>query len=312
MKKTALVTGANTGMGKETARELARAGLRVVMTSRRREPGEAALREIAAETGNRDIHLMLLDLSSQAAIREFARELQARFDRLDILVNNAGVSVTEPALTPEGIEWTVGVNAFGPFLLTQLLLDLLKRSAPSRIVTVASGMHAISRLSLDRYGEGAARGTEGTARGTEGAARGTEGAARGTEVTSPGSKGTWSGNMAYADSKLMNILFTYELARRLEGSGVTATCAQPGLVNSEFFRNQKKMPFMLTLMLRLIGKTPAEGARTAVHLALSPDVEGQSGVCYDNLKPVRTSARSRDADLARRFWDLAERLTGTA
>lgn len=305
MKKTALVTGANTGMGKETARELARAGLRVVMTSRRREPGEVALREIAAETGNRDIHLMMLDLSSQAAIREFAREFQARFDTLDILVNNAGVSVTEPAFTPERIEWTVGVNAFGPFLLTQLLLDLLKRSAPSRIVTVASGMHAISRLSLDRYGEGAARGTEG-------AARGTEGAARGTEVTSPGSKGTWSGNMAYADSKLMNILFTYELARRLEGSGVTATCAQPGLVNSEFFRNQKKMPFMLTLMLRLIGKTPAEGARTAVHLALSPDVEGQSGVCYDNLKPVRTSARSRDADLARRFWDLAERLTGTA
>ena len=305
MKKTALVTGANTGMGKETARELARAGLRVVMTSRRREPGEAALREIAAETGNRDIHLMLLDLSSQAAIREFARELQARFDTLDILVNNAGVSVTEPALTPEGIEWTVGVNAFGPFLLTQLLLDLLKRSAPSRIVTVASGMHAISRLSLDRYGEGAARGTEGTAQGTEGAARG-------TEVTSPGSKGTWSGNMAYADSKLMNILFTYELARRLEGTGVTATCAQPGLVNSEFFRNQKRMPFMLRLMLRLIGKTPAEGARTAVYLALSPEVEGQSGVCWDNLKPARTSARSRDADLARRFWDLAERLTGTA
>jgi NAD(P)-dependent dehydrogenase (short-subunit alcohol dehydrogenase family) len=298
MKKTALVTGANTGMGKETARELARAGLRVVMTSRRQEPGEAALREIAAETGNRDLHLMVLDLSSQAAIREFAREFLARFDRLDILVNNAGVSVTEPALTPDGIEWTVGVNAFGPFLLTQLLLDLLKRSAPSRIVTVASGMHAISRLSLDQYEKSAEPGTSGDA------SPGTGGAASGV-------KGAWSGNAAYADSKLMNILFTYELSRRLAGTGVTATCAQPGLVNSEFFRNQKKMPFMLTLMLRLIGKTPAEGARTAVYLALSPDVEGQSGVCYDNLKPARTSSRSRDPGLARRFWDLAERLTGT-
>lgn len=290
MKKTALVTGANTGMGKETARELARAGLRVVMTSRRRGPGEAALHEIAAETGNQDLHLMLLDLSSQAAIREFAREFLARFDRLDILVNNAGVSVTEPALTPDGIEWTVGVNAFGPFLLTQLLLDLLKRSAPSRIVTVASGMHAISRLSLDRYEKSAEPGTAGA---------------------DSGAKGAWSGNRAYADSKLMNILFTYELSRRLAGTGVTATCAQPGLVNSEFFRNQKRMPFMLTLMLRLIGKTSAEGARTAVYLAMSSHVEGQSGVCYDNLKPARTSSRSRDPDLARRFWDLAERLTGT-
>jgi NAD(P)-dependent dehydrogenase (short-subunit alcohol dehydrogenase family) len=185
-------------------------------------------------------------------------------------------------MTPDGIEWTVGVNAFGPFLLTILLLDLMKRSAPSRIVTVASGMHAISRLSLEHYGKGGA----------------------------PGSRGAWSGNKAYADSKLMNILFTYELARRLQGTGVTATCAQPGLVNSEFFRNQRNMPFMLKLMLRLIGKTPAEGARTAVYLALSPEVERASGVCYDRLRPVRTSSRARDPDLAREFWVLAERLTG--
>jgi len=281
-KKTALITGANTGMGKETARELAKAGLRLIMTSRARESGEAAVREIAAETGNADIELMLLDLASQRSIRDFALEFQKRFDRLDILVNNAGVSIVDPALTPDGLEWTVGVNAFGPFLLTNLLLDLLKRSAPSRIVTVASGMHAISRLSLDQYEKG----------------------------VPPGSRGVWSGNKAYADSKLMNILFTYELSRRLAGTRVTATCAQPGLVNSEFFRNQKRMPFMLKVMKRLIGKTPAEGARTAVYLALSPEVEGQTGVCYDDMRPARTSSRSYDTELARRFWELAERVTG--
>ena len=286
--KTALVTGANTGMGKETARELAKAGLRVVMTSRSPESGQAALREIEGQTGNSDLHLLSLDLSSQESIRKSAREFLERFDRLDILVNNAGVSITQPALTKDGIEWTVGVNAFGPFLLTMLLLDLMKRSAHSRIVNVGSGMHVISRLSLDRY-EKAVRHGE---RGTWSASR------------------AWSGNRAYADSKLMNILFTYELARRLAGTGVTATCAQPGMVRSDFFRNQGKMPFMLKLTLRLIGKTPHEGARTAVHLALSSDVEGQSGVCYDNLRPTRTSARSRDPELARKFWDLAERMTG--
>lgn len=291
--KTALVTGANTGMGKETARELAKAGLRVVMTSRSPESGQAALREIEGQTGNSDLHLLSLDLSSQESIRKSAREFLERFDRLDILVNNAGVSITQPALTKDGIEWTVGVNAFGPFLLTMLLLDLMKRSAPSRIVNVGSGMHVISRLSLDRY-EKAVRHGE---RGTWSASRAWSGSR------------TWSGNRAYADSKLMNILFTYELARRLAGTGVTATCAQPGMVRSDFFRNQGKMPFMLKLTLRLIGKTPHEGARTAVHLALSSDVEGQSGVCYDNLRPTRTSARSRDPELARKFWDLAERMT---
>lgn len=286
--KTALVTGANTGMGKETARELAKAGLRVVMTSRSPESGQAALREIEGQTGNSDLHLLSLDLSSQESIRKSAREFLERFDRLDILVNNAGVSITQPALTKDGIEWTVGVNAFGPFLLTRLLLDLMKRSAPSRIVNVGSGMHVISRLSLDRYEKAVRHGERGTWSGSR----------------------AWSGNRAYADSKLMNILFTYELARRLAGTGVTATCAQPGMVRSDFFRNQGKMPFMLKLTLRLIGKTPHEGARTAVHLALSSDVEGQSGVCYDNLRPTRTSARSRDPELARKFWDLAERMTG--
>lgn len=293
--KTALVTGANTGMGKETARELAKAGLRVVMTSRSPESGQAALREIEGQTGNSDLHLLPLDLSSQESIRQSAREFLERFDRLDILVNNAGVSITQPALTKDGIEWTVGVNAFGPFLLTMLLLDLMKRSAPSRIVNVGSGMHAISRLSLDRYEKGVPPGAKGARRSEKGAWSGSR---------------AWSGNRAYADSKLMNILFTYELARRLAGTGVTATCAQPGMVRSDFFRNQGKMPFMLKLTLRLIGKTPHEGARTAVHLALSSDVEGQSGVCYDNLRPTRTSARSRDPELARKFWDLAERMTG--
>jgi retinol dehydrogenase-14 len=195
-----------------------------------------------------------------------------------------GVSLVDPAVTPDGIEWTVGVNAFGPFLLTNLLLDLLKRSAPSRIVMVSSGMHAMSRLSLEEYEKG----------------------------VPPGARGRWSGNRAYADSKLMDVLFTYELCRRLAGTRVTATCAQPGLVNSEFFRNHRTIPFMLKVVKRLIGKTPAEGARTAVYLALSPEVEGVTGACYDNLRPVRTSSRSYDTELARRFWELAERLTRPA
>jgi retinol dehydrogenase-12 len=284
MQKTALVTGANTGMGKETARELARAGMRVIMTSRDMAKGESARSDIMRDTGNPEVHLMRLDLSSQRSIRDFAREFSARYDRLDVLVNNAGVSLVEPARTEDEIEWTVGVNHFGHFLLTHLLLDLLRRSAPSRIVVVGSGMHGMSRLSLDEYARGAV----------------------------PGSKGKWSGSRAYADSKLMNTLFTFELSRRLAGTGVTVTCAQPGLVNSEFFRNYRKIPFMLKVVQKLIGKSPAQGAATAVFLARSPEVEGITGACYENLKPARTSARSRDPELTERLWELSEQLTSLA
>jgi NAD(P)-dependent dehydrogenase (short-subunit alcohol dehydrogenase family) len=275
MKKTAIVTGANTGMGKETARELARLGMKVIMACRNREKGEAARKEIVAETGNQDVQVMLLDLASRDSIRGFVREYEQRNERLDVLVNNAGVSLRERTET-DGVETTIATNHIGPFLLTILLVDLLKRSRPARVVVVASMVHRNARFDPEDFDGKRAR----------------------------------TGYGAYANSKLLNILFSFELARRLAGTGVTVTCLNPGLVNSEFFRNYKRIPFMLRLVKRLIGKTPAEGARTAVWLASAADAEGVTGKYFENRAEAIASPVARDEALGRKVWDLSERLAG--
>jgi retinol dehydrogenase-12 len=275
MKKTAIVTGANTGMGKETARELARLGMKVIMACRNREKGEAARKEIVAETGNQDVQVMLLDLASRDSIRGFVREYTQRNERLDVLVNNAGVSLRERTET-DGVETTIATNHIGPFLLTILLVDLLKRSRPARVVLVASMVHRNARFDPEDFG----------------------------------GKRAWTGYGAYANSKLLNILFSFELARRLAGTGVTVTCLNPGLVNSEFFRNYRRIPFMLRVVKRLIGKTPAEGARTAVWLASAADAEGITGKYFENRAEAAASPVARDEALARKVWDLSERLAG--
>jgi NAD(P)-dependent dehydrogenase (short-subunit alcohol dehydrogenase family) len=249
MSKTAIVTGANTGMGKETARDLARKGMVVVMACRNLEKGEAARAEIMADTGASGMEVVHLDLASKASIRAFVNEFTRRHERLDVLVNNGGVSLTE-FTTSEGIETTIATNHLGPFLLTNLLLPALKASAPSRVVTVSSVMHKRARFDLADF---------------------------------DGSK-HWSSYFAYNNSKLLNVLFTMELARRCAGTGVTVNCLNPGLVNSDFFRYYARLPLPLRIVKGLLGTTPAAGART--------------------------SAAAQDAELACKVWEVSARLTG--
>jgi NAD(P)-dependent dehydrogenase (short-subunit alcohol dehydrogenase family) len=274
--KTAVVTGANTGIGKEIARGLARKGMRVIMACRDADKAEAARAEIAHDTGNTALEVVRLELSSLEEVRRSVVEISRRADKLDVLVNNAGVSIGDRRLTPDGIEWDLGVNHVGPFLLTSLLLDLMKRSSPSRIVIVASSVHRRARLDFD----------------------------------DPQTEKGWTRFGAYATSKLHNVLFSYELARRLAGTGVTVTCMNPGLVRSELYRSFTTQPLVFRLLLKLIGKSPEKGAQTAVLLAADASVEGVTGVYYDNLKPVRSSPVTYEEAAARRSWEMTERLAG--
>ncbi|HKP13134.1 MAG TPA: SDR family oxidoreductase [Blastocatellia bacterium] len=270
--KVCVVTGANSGIGKVTALELARRGARVVMVCRDRARGEAALTEIKQATGNDQLELMLCDLSSQADIRRFADEFKATHDRLDVLVNNAGVYLRKRETTVAGIETTFAVNHLAYFLLTDLLLDLLKRSAPSRIVNVSSGAHTSGHINFDDLqGERA-----------------------------------YGGVKAYCHSKLANILFTRELARRLAGTNVTANCLHPGAVATGIFR---ALPKPLEAIIKLLTMSPEKGAQTSVYLATSPAVEGVTGKYFVRCKEAQPSAEARDDAVAERLWAESVRLT---
>ncbi len=213
-EKIIMVTGANSGIGKEAVLQLAERGARVVMVCRNRERGEPALAEIKAKSGNDTLELMTADFESQQQIRDLADEYKRTHDRLDVLVNNAGLYLSKRHETEDGIEATWAVNHLAPFLLTNLLLDVIKGSAPARIVTVASDAHRAGTLDFDDL-----------------------------EMKE---KYRWIA--AYAQSKLANVLFTYELARRLEGSGVTATCMHPGTVATGIWNRNKNV---LNALLRL-------------------------------------------------------------
>src|SRR5581483_7870588 len=217
--KVCIVTGANSGIGRITALELARLGAQVVMVCRDRARGEAALAEIKQATGNNQVELMLCDLSSQADIRRFADEFKATHARLDVLVNNAGVYQRKRATTVDGLEATFAVNHLGYFLLTNLLLDVLKQSAPSRIINVASGAHASGHINFDDL--------QGERQ--------------------------YKGVRAYCHSKLANILFTLELARRLAGTGITANSLHPGAVATGIFR---ALPKPLEALIKLLTMSP--------------------------------------------------------
>jgi NAD(P)-dependent dehydrogenase (short-subunit alcohol dehydrogenase family) len=271
--RTCLVTGANSGIGRETARGLARLGARVVMACRDRERGETARREIAAGTGNGDVELLLVDLSSQAAIRGFAAEVHHRCPALHVLVNNAGTWSERRRTSPDGIELTWATNQLGYFLLTELLLDRLKASAPARVVSVASRL--ARDLDLDDVQFEHRR---------------------------------YAGVAAYAQSKQANRMWTWALARRLEGTGVTANALHPGGVNTALFgKGGGVRSLVATVGARLFGKPAAEGADTAVYLAASPEVEGRSGGYWIDRRERR--CRYRDPEQEERLFSLCERLT---
>jgi NAD(P)-dependent dehydrogenase (short-subunit alcohol dehydrogenase family) len=273
--QTCVVTGASGGIGRETARALAGRGARVVLVCRDQVKGEAARADIAA--GGGEVDLELCDLSSQASIRELAGRLQRGHARIDVLVNNAGLILPTRSTTVDGFETTFATNHLGYFLLTTLLLDLLRASAPARVVNVSSEAHRGATLDFD-------------------------------DLQSERSYSSWT---AYGRSKLANIYFTYELAERLRGSGVTANCLHPGVVASGFGRGKPGIMRWAVTIARPFMINEAKGAATSIYLASSPEVEGVTGKYFAREREKRSSAVSYDVGARRRLWEASEALTAT-
>lgn len=274
--RVCLVTGANAGIGYETALGLAHQGATMVLVARDRAKGEEAKRRIEQTTGNPSIDLLIADLAVMDSVRGLAQAFTERHDRLHVLVNNAGLVLSKREVTADGFERTFATNHLSMFLLTRLLLDTLRASAPARIVNVASEAHRSGRLDLD-------------------------------DLQSERSYSTFR---VYGTTKLQNILFTTELARRLEGSGVTANALHPGLVRSNFGRNNRGPMRLVMPVLQRFAITPEQGAQTSLYLATSPDVEGVSGRYFDKSAPREPAPAAQDADAARRLWEVSERLVG--
>jgi NAD(P)-dependent dehydrogenase (short-subunit alcohol dehydrogenase family) len=275
--RVCVITGATSGIGRAAASELAALGARVVIVARDPVRGAAVRDEISRENGNHEVALEVADLKSQRQIRDLAQRLLATLPEIHVLVNNAGLALAERRLTEDGLEETFAVNHLAPFLLTSLLLDRLRGSSPARVVTVASAAHRGAVIPFDDLN---------------------------------GERG-FSGWLAYGWTKLANILFTAELARRLDGSGVTATCLHPGVVATGFGREG---PLLIREFQRWVGRLllldPQRGADTLVWLATSPEVEGASGGYYAKRRLATPSQAARDAAAARRLWQESERLTG--
>jgi NAD(P)-dependent dehydrogenase (short-subunit alcohol dehydrogenase family) len=271
--KTCLITGGNSGIGKATGLGLSRMGANVVIVSRSKEKGEAALTDIVAKSGNRNVGLMLADMSSQNSIRRLASDFKARHKKLHLLVNNAGVYLTRRTTTVDGLESTFATNHLGPFLLTNLLLDLLKASAPSRIVNVTSDAHNGAKVNFeDLQGEK-----------------------------------KFSGWQAYGQSKLAMILFTHQLATRLDGTGVTVNSAHPGVVRTNFANNNGLVTFGFRL-LRPFFISPKTAAKRILYVATSPDLEGVNGKYFTKMHAAKSSQESYDDDSAKRLWQMSEQL----
>ena len=270
-ERICLITGASAGIGEATARELARRGATAVLVCRSRERGEAARAEIRRTTGNDSVYLLLADLSAQRRIRRLADEFRERYGRLHVLVNNAGLYTRRRSITEDGMETQFAVNHLAPFLLTRLLLDVLKSSAPSRVVTVSSEAHRRGRIDFDDLqGERDYRGLR-----------------------------------AYSQSKLANILFTRELDRRLKGSGVTANALHPGVVATKLLFGG----WAFMRLLKPLLKRPEEGARTSLHLATAPELEGVSGKYFKREVEIEPAPQARDPQTARRLWEVSAQLT---
>jgi len=274
-----LVTGGTGGIGNATATGLAALGARVGITGRDQARTEAAAAGIRAAAGCPVVDTFAADLSVQAGVRRLAAQVLDTYPRLDVLVNNAGGFWAHRHVTADGLEHTFALNHLAPFLLTSLLLDRLTASAPARIVTVSSGAHARARIDFDDLqGEQA-----------------------------------YSGQRAYSQSKLANVMFTYELARRLDGTGVTATVLHPGVVRTSFgAEDQAAYLAAMIGVARVFMKTPAQGASTPVYLASSPQVEGITGRYFVNRKPKTSSKASYDTAAAARLWQISADLTATA
>ena len=275
--KCVLITGGSAGIGKATALGLAALGARVAITGRDRARAEVAAVEIRTATDNPDVDAFGADLSSQAEVRRLAAEVLDTYSRLDVLVNNVGGYWASRHVTADGLEHTFAVNHLAAFLLTELLLDRLKASSPARIVTVSSNAQSLGKIDFEDL--------QGERR--------------------------YSGQEAYSQSKLASVMFTYELARRLAGTGVTANVLHPGVVNSGFGAEDPSRIFKFLVPLwRPFMKTPQQGATTSIYLASSPEVEGVTGGYFANGQPRTANKASHDCAAAARLWQVSSRLVG--
>jgi NAD(P)-dependent dehydrogenase (short-subunit alcohol dehydrogenase family) len=275
--KRVLITGATNGIGLAAAQELARRGASLAMVAREEAKGRASAEQIEAAGSGTSVDLLLADLSSQADVRRLAAEALERYPRMDVLVNNAGAMFARRRVTDEGIELTWALNHLAPFLLTNLLLERLKESAPARVITTASDAHRGAHVPFD-------------------------------DMAAEHSY-TRGGFSRYGETKLANILFTAELARRLEGTGVSAFCFHPGLVSTGFNRNNGALMGALMVVARPFSRTPEHGARTLVWLADSSGPEGESGGYFVDEKLAKPTRAGQDMDAATRLWELSEEQT---
>lgn len=278
--KTVLITGGSTGIGYETTKLLAARGARVIFTCRNMLVGEAARKEIMEVTSNPGVVMKHLDLCSLKSVREFAEDFLANEEQLNILINNAGrAGPPQRTVTIDGFETTIQSNHLGPFLLTHLLLDLIKNSAPSRIIMVSSMVHSWVQLDLDDFFL----------------------------------ERRYSNSKVYGVSKLLNIYFARELADRLRGEGVTVNALHPGLVGTRIFRDPPATftsKFLRYVVVPLFAKSPLEGAQTVVHLALAPELENTSGKYFMECKEAEPSTHALDPVLQRRAWEISEAALG--
>lgn len=274
-----LVTGATSGIGEATAAGLARRGAHVVLVGRDRRRGQQSRDTVRAQSGSDRVDLLLADLQSPQEIEALALQVQDRYPALHVLVNNAGVVNLRRELTPAGFERTFAVNHLAYFQLTTLLLDRLRASAPARIVNVSSHGHTMAKLDLD-------------------------------DLQTERAKYAWF--RVYCNSKLANVLFTYELARRLEGSGVTANCLHPGAVATALGKNNGRLGRIVLPLLKPFFLSPEQGAATSIHLASAPELASTSGQYFAKCRPKASSEASHDETLARDLWDASERLVASS
>ena len=276
-----LITGGTSGIGRAAAAELARRGAEVMITARDEGKGRAAAQAIRADTGV-DVQVGLLDLSRLDCVRDFAAGYTRTHDRLDVLVNNAGTMTGKRMQTPDGLEWTFGVNHLAPFLLTRLLSDLLVASAPSRVISVSSEIHRSAKQGLDLDDLQMTRG--------------------------------WSARKAYAASKLATILMTVELDRRLADQGVTARAVHPGVVATNFGKGSEGRWLMRVMMTALspLLKKPTEGAAPIVLLATAPDDFVEQSLYWSQTTPAQPSPAAHDPRAAAQLWTISDRLAGLA
>ncbi|MSP14708.1 MAG: SDR family oxidoreductase [Chloroflexi bacterium] len=274
--KICIITGATSRIGRETARGLAKLGATVVVIGRNQPKSVATVEAIRQETGNPSIEYLLADLSVQGQIRALADDIIKRYPRIDVLVNNAGGTFLQRQLTSDGIEMTFALNHLAPFLLTHLLLDTLKVSTPSRIVNVSSGSHKQAKMNFDDL--------------------------QGTQH--------YAGFQAYGQSKLANLLFTYELAHRLEGTRVTVNALHPGLVATNVAGANGPLVRFIWWLITRFGISAAEGARTPIYLSSAAEVAGVTGRYFYKERAISSSPASNDATAAARLWQMSAQLVG--